>query len=171
MIERTLPVFWRERRRLAFVGVLAFFAGYFFYARSGMVIHGWPIELITGFVYAAVIVPVAFVVCVLFPSLRFLLESVAITRLMLAMLVYTYPTLGAVVLGSPILTAMIVVSSAALLSRLFLHGRLIRIKPERWTDRLKSIFIWRPARISDPTPLQYRFVSWVDDTEPVRVRA
>ncbi len=171
MIERTLPVFWRERRRLAFVGILAFLAGYFFYARSDVLIYGWPIEVVTGLLYAGVIVPVAFVVCVLFPSIRFLLEAIAVTRFLLAMLVYTYPTFGAVILDLPVLAALIVVSSGALLSRLFLHGRLVKAKSARWMDRIASVFVWKPARILEPTPLQYGFVRWLDNAEPIRVRA
>ena len=104
VIKRIFPTFWRERRRLAFVAVLAFFAGFFFYARLDLMLFGLPAGIVTGLVYAAVIVPVALMICVFMPSVRFLIEAVAITRLILAMLVYTYPILGEVLLQNPLMT-------------------------------------------------------------------
>lgn len=169
MIERIFPTIWKERRRLMFVAVLAFLAGFYFYARSDAMVLGLPASLVIGAVYAAVIVPVSLFVCIFLPSIRFLIEAVAITRLLLAMLVYTYPVLGDVLLVNPMLTAMIVVSSGAILSRTFLHGRIQRPHAEGWWPRVKLFFTRVPAHIEAPTPLQHRFTAWVDATQPVRV--
>lgn len=169
MIERIFPTIWRERRRLAFVAVLAFLAGFYFYLRDDTVVLGLPAGVAVGLIYAAVIVPVSLFVCVFLPSIRFLIEAVAITRLLLAMLVFTYPVLGEVLLGNPVLTAMIVVSSGAILSRTFLHGRMQRPHVDGWWPRIKQFFTRIPAHIESPTPLQHRFTAWVDATQPVRV--
>ena len=169
VIKRIFPTFWRERRRLAFVAVLAFFAGFFFYARLDLMLFGLPAGIVTGLVYAAVIVPVALMICVFMPSVRFLIEAVAITRLILAMLVYTYPILGEVLLQNPLMTAAIVVSSGAILSRSVLHGRMTKPPVEGWMARVRQFFTRVPAHIEAPTPLQHRFTAWVDATPPVRL--
>ena len=169
VIERIFPTIWMERRRLAFVAVFAFFAGFFFYARLDMTVMGLPASVAIGVTYAVVIVPVTLMICLLMPSMRFLIEAVAVTRLFVAMLAYTYPVLGEVLLSMPILTAAFVVSTGAIFSRTFLHGRMTRPHVEGWMPRLKQFFTRIPAHIERPTPLQHRFTAWVDATQPVRV--
>ena len=171
MIERALPGIWQERRRLAFVGILAFLAGFFFYARSDLVLYSLPAGVVTGAVYAAVIVPVSLVVCVFAPSIRFLIEAVAVSRFLLSLFVFAFPEIGAVLLGMPILTAVIVVSSGAILSRSVLHGRIRRQRAGSLWLRMKAFFTRAPAHIEKPTPFQVSFVSWVDATAPVAIRA
>lgn len=171
VIKRIFPTFWRERRRLAFVAVLAFFAGYFFYARTDLTVMGLPAGVVTGMVYAVMIVPISLLMCIFLPSMRFIIESVAITRLLLAMLAYTYAPVNEVLMGNPMLTAAIVVSSGAILSRTFLHGRMRRPTAPTFSERVKLYFTRLPARIEEPTPLQHSFTAWVDATQPIRVRA
>ncbi|MXQ07036.1 hypothetical protein GQ651_04160 [Alphaproteobacteria bacterium GH1-50] len=171
MIERALPSIWQERRRLAFVGILAFLAGFFFYARSDMVVYGLPAGVVTGAVYASVIVPVSLAVCIFAPSIRFLIEAVAVSRFLISLVVFAFPDLGAVILGMPLLTAMLVVSLGAILSRTVLHGRIVKRRPGSFLKRVKAFFTRMPARLHQPTAFQSRFVSWVDATDPVTVRA
>ena len=171
MIERALPGIWQERRRLAFVGLLAFLAGFFFYARSDIIVHGLPVGVVTGAVYAAVIVPVALVVCIFAPSIRFLIEAVAVSRFLLSLFVFAFPEIGAVLLGMPLLTAVLVVSSGAILSRTVLHGRIQRQRAGTMILRVKAFFTRSPARIEKPTPFQIGFVGWVDATDPIAIRA
>ena len=169
VIERFIPTLWKERRRLAFVAICAFWAGFFFYARTDIAIFNTHAAFVVGAVYAMVIVPVTLVVCLFLPAVRFLIEAVAVTRLAIAMLAYTYPVLGATLLANPLLTALLVVSTGAILSRTFLHGRLRRPHVDGWLPRLKQLFTRIPAHIEEPTPLQHHFTAWVDATQPVRV--
>ena len=169
LIQRIFPTLWLERRRLVFVAVLAFFAGFFLYARADITLLGMSAGVTIGLVYAAVIVPVTLMICLLLPSARFLIEAVAITRLLIAMLGFTYPVLGETLLAFPLATAALVVSTGAILSRTFLHGHLKRPHVEGLLPRLKQFFTRIPAHIEAPTPLQHRFTAWVDATQPVRV--
>ncbi|MGI9393551.1 MAG: hypothetical protein ACR2OY_02795 [Boseongicola sp.] len=158
---------YRERKRLFFVTVLAFVAGYLFYARSEVQLFGLPAALITGLVYACVIAPVALLVCLFLPSFRFMIEAVAVSRLCVAWIVFCFPDVGATILSSPLLTATIVVGFGAAISRM-LHGRVLRQALPSLRVRLAQFRIaYRvPARVV-AGPLQQRFVGWVDDAVPI----
>ena len=160
---------YRERKRLAFVTILAFIAGFLFYARLDVRVFGLPAGVVTGLIYAGVIAPVALLVCLFLPSLRFMIEAVAVSRLSVACIVYSFPEVGAVILGSPILTAVIVVSFAVAISRT-MHGRVIREVLPGLRERISQFRdAYRvPARVI-AGPWQQRFVGWVDDAVPVRV--
>ncbi len=160
---------YRERRRLAFVTILAFIGGYLFYARLDIQVFGLPAAVVTGLIYAAVIAPVALLVCLFLPSLRFMIEAVAVSRLCVACIVYSFPEVGAVILASPILTAVIVVGFAVAISRA-MHGRVVRqalpglrIRIAQFREAYRV-----PARVI-AGPWQQRFVGWVDDAVPVRI--
>jgi hypothetical protein len=160
---------YRERKRLVFVTLLAFAAGYLFYARLDVQLFGMPAAVITGLIYAGIIAPVALLVCLFLPTLRFMVEAIAVSRLCVACIVYTYPEVGATILASPILTAVIVVGFGVAISRM-LHGRVLRQALPGLRERIAQIrAAYRvPARII-AGPWQQRFVGWVDDAIPVPV--
>ena len=160
---------YRERRRLAFVTVLAFISGYLFYARIDAQILNLPASMVTGLIYAGIIAPVALLVCLFLPSFRFMIEAVAVSRLCVACVVYSFPGVGAAILASPLLTAVIVVGFGVAISRM-MHGRVLRQALPSLRVRIAQFRVaYRvPARIV-AGPLQQRFVGWVDDAIPVPV--
>ncbi len=163
------PLIYRERRRLVFVAAMAFMAGFLFYLRANFYIHGVHIALITGAVYAFVVGISALLICLFLPSLRFMIEAVAVSRLLLSFFVLAAPEIGYRVLASPMLTALLVVAGGAMISRV-LHGRIHRDRQPGWRGRLLPHGMFRriPVRIQG-TPMQHRFVTWLDDTAPIPV--
>ena len=157
----------QERRRLAFVTVMAFLAGYLFYLRADFYIEGVHIALITGLIYATVVGISALFVCLVLPSLRFMIEAVAVSRLMLSFFVLAAPEIGYKILASPMMTAFLVVLGGALISRV-LHGRSLRARAPGWRGHVMpstSIFRRAPASFVGKS-WQNRFVSWVDGVTP-----
>lgn len=101
-----------ERRRLGLIVALAFLAGYILYARAGITLHGVPISLVTGFLYAAIIGPAALATFLFLPALRALTEAVAVSRLGFACFVCAFPEPGFAVLAMPLVNATIVIGGA-----------------------------------------------------------
>ena len=162
------PMIHRERRRLAFVSFMAFLAGFLFYLRADFYINGVHIAVVTGAVYALVVGMSALVVCLLLPSMRFMIEAVAVSRLCLSFFVLAAPNIGYKVLASPMLTAFLVVLGGALISRL-LHGRILRVRTPGWRGRLLpsgALFRRVPVQLRG-TRWQHRFVTWLDDAAPI----
>lgn len=155
---------YRERRRLTFVTGMAFIAGVLFYARLDAIAFGMPAEIIIGLIYAAVVGPVALLVCVFLPSFRFMVDAVAVSRFLVACFVYAFPGPGSVILASPALTAVIVVGYGVLCSRV-MHGRVIRQPMPALSARIRQ-GERAPARI-EATPAQHRMVGWLDDVKPI----
>ena len=145
---------YRERRRLFLVVALAYLAGFLFYLPVPAYLGGVHISLVTGAVYAGVVGLAALVICGFLPSMRYMIEAVAIARVGLALVVLAIPQAGYQLLGNPILTALVVVGGGALVSRV-LHGRRekLRTGPKPWHPR--AIRLHGTAR-------QRRFVAWVD---------
>lgn len=159
---------YRERRRLVFVAFMAFLAGFLFYARADLYILGIHISFITGAVYAVVVGIAALVICLAFPSMRFMIEAVAVSRLMLSFFVLAVPEIGFKILASPTVTAVLVVFGGAVISRL-LHGQILRDRKPGWRGRILpagSMFRRSPIKLSG-APWQHRFVSWLDDMAPI----
>lgn len=156
---------YRERRRLTLVTTLAFLAGVLFYWPSQLYLAGLHISLVTGTVYAAVVGIAAIVICCALPRLRFMMEAVAISRLILALAVATNPGLGGALLGNPFLMALVVVTGGACISRV-LHGRLHRPPLPRFSFGPAT----RHAVVAQGTAWQCRFVSWVDGAVPAPAR-
>lgn len=153
---------YKERRRLAFVAILAFFAGVLFYLPAPIYIGGVHISLITGAIYASVVGVAAVFVCLFLPRMRFMIEAVAIARLGLAFFVLWNPGVGYQILANPLATAFVVVTGGFIISRM-LHGRIL-------SDGKRTPF-WptgtrQPARIA-AQPWQHRFLTWLDDTAPL----
>ena len=161
------PLIYRERRRLLFVAAMAFMAGFLFYLRANVYIHGVHIAFITGTIYALVVGLSALLICLFLPSMRFMIEAVAVSRLLLSFFVLAVPNIGYQVLASPMLTAFVVVAGGAVISRL-LHGRIHNERRPGWRGRLlpQGMFRRRPIRIQG-TPMQHRIVTWLDDTAPI----
>ena len=153
---------YRERRRLLLVAGLAFLAGALFYWPSSAYVGGIHVSLVTGAIYALVVGTAALTICWLLPTMRFMMEAVAIARLALALLVLAQPELRALFLGNPFLMALVVVGGGLCISRL-MHGRLVR-EPKRFYH---IPFAARQAAVLRARPWQHRLVSWLDDAEPV----
>ena len=158
---------YRERRRLVLVTALAFLAGYIFYMRANAQLWGLPVPVITGAIYAGVVAPTALFFCLVLPSIRFMIEAVAISRLAFSVFVFSVPDIGYRILASPFLTAAVVVLGGIAVSRL-IHGRIQKTKAKGWREKL------RPARIFSRSPVQiharawqHRFVGWIDDAQPL----
>ncbi|MBT8423853.1 MAG: hypothetical protein KJO67_02665 [Silicimonas sp.] len=158
---------YRERRRLILVTALAFLAGYIFYLRVDQQIWGVPIPVLTGAVYAGVVGPAALFFCLVMPSIRFMIEAVAVSRLLFSVFVFSVPDIGYRILASPLLTAFIVVTGGIFISRL-IHGRISKRKAAHWRERisLSRIVTRAPARLRGRV-WQHRFVGWIDDAQPV----
>lgn len=158
---------YRERRRLAFVTLMAFFAGFLFYLRADFYLGGVHIAIVTGTVYAVVVGLSALIVCLVLPSMRFMIESVAVSRLFLSFFVLAAPEVGYKILASPMMTAFLVVLGGAFISRI-LHGRSLRDRSPGWRSRVlpsKGMFHRAPAQFVGKN-WQNRFVSWVDGAVP-----
>jgi|GEM_PF-1551778 len=167
MVNGLWSSIYRERRRLAFVSALAFLAGVLFYIRSDVYIHGVHASLVVGAIYAGVVGVAALLVCLLLPNFRFMVEAVAVSRLIFALFVLVQPEVGYKILAMPSLNAGLVVFGGVLISRL-MHGRILRSKATGWRDRIvpRDMFQRGPARVK-ATPLQFKFVSWMDGRPPI----
>ncbi|MEM6386322.1 MAG: hypothetical protein AAF718_08825 [Pseudomonadota bacterium] len=157
MSKAILAHLHRERRRLGFVTSLAFLAGIIFFLPSATYVGSVHISLITGTVYAAVVFVAAAIVCLLLPRLRFMIEAVAVSRLLLACAVLAAPETAKLLLQNPLLMAGVVVLGGALVSRL-MHGRLRRMP---W----HGIALGPASRntvMPSGTGWQHKFVTWVD---------
>lgn len=160
------PTIIRERRRLGFVVLTAFLAGFLFYLRSGLDIHGIPAPFVIGAIYAFVVGLCALLVCLVVPSMRFMVEAVGISRLGLALFVLANPATGYQILANPALTAAIVVTGGVLVSRL-MHGRILRDR-RGWRQTVVpgQFFRRAPVRIQ-ANAWQHRYVAWIDDDAPI----
>ena len=162
---------WRrvycERKRLLFVTSLAFLAGVIFYLRTDQLIWGVPVPLVTGAIYAGVVGPAALFFCLVMPSIRFMIEAIAVSRLLFSLFVFSVPDICYTILASPFATAAVVVGGGAVISRL-LHGRIRKLRLAGWRDRLNlsRIVTRTPARLT-ARAWQHRFVGWIDDTPTV----
>lgn len=156
---------YQDRRRLCFVALLAFVAGVLFYAQAPVYLGAVHISLVTGAVYALVVGTAALFVCIVFPSMRFMIEAVAISRLVLSVFVLCVPQVGFQILASPLLTAVLVVTGGVAVSRV-LHGRILRSDPRGHAPWASPANVRRPARIQG-TPAQHRRVGWFDGHAPI----
>lgn len=169
MFSALRATLYRDRRRLSFVAAMAFLAGFLFYMPAAMTSGLWFLPLLTGAVYALVVGLVAWVICTALPAMRFMIEAVAVSRLVLSLGFLAAPQLGKAVLASPLLTAACVVLGGMVVSRL-LHGRILRDRRSGWRALLgpADLFHRAPARLRS-RPWQRRFVGWMDDAVPIPV--
>lgn len=167
MVHRLAGRIYRERRRLVLVTSLAFLAGYIFYMRAHAEIWGLPIPVVTGAIYAGVVGPTALFFCLVMPSVRFMIEAIAFSRLLFSLFVFSAPEIGYRILASPLLTAAVVVFGGIAISRV-IHGRIQRTRAVGWREKLRPtrFLTRRPAQLR-ARAWQHRFVSWIDDTQPV----
>ncbi|WP_413719583.1 hypothetical protein [Silicimonas sp. MF1-12-2] len=158
---------YRERRRLLFVTSLAFLAGYIFYLRAGHEVWGLPVPVVTGAIYAGVVGPTALFFCLVLPSIRFMIEAIAVSRLLFSIFVFSVPDIGYSILASPFLTAFVVVTGGIVVSRV-IHGRIQKTRTRAWREKLNlaRLVTRTPARLSGRA-WQHRFVGWIDDTQPL----
>ena len=167
MVHRLGGRIYRERRRLFLVTALAFLAGYIFYMRAHAEIWGLPIPVVTGAIYAGIVGPTALFFCLVLPSIRFMIEAIAVSRLLFSVFVFSVPDIGYRILASPFLTAAVVVLGGIAISRL-IHGRIQKTRARGWREKLRParFLTRRPAQIR-ARAWQHRFVGWIDDTQPV----
>lgn len=155
-----------ERRRLGVVTVLAFIAGALLY--SNIPANGaLPVSLIAGGLYAAVVGSIAILTCLFLPALRFMLESIALSRVLVGIAAWQSPDVAMALVGSPLLMAMLVVSLGAILSRTF-HGNMQRnsTAARRLGVLPDSLFQRHPPVLVAPTTWQMQFVNWIDAARP-----
>ncbi len=136
---------YRDRRRIAFVVSLAFVAGYVLYLRHGGQVLGVPVPVFTGLVYAVFIGLATLLTGVILPGLRFATEAIAVSRLILALVIWTAPALAHPIMSQPLISATIVVGGAVLLQRLVYGG---------WLDALFGRDILQTNRAAE----------WLDDS-------
>ncbi len=148
---------YRERRRLILVAGLAYLAGALLYLPSQAYIGPVHISLVTGAVYAGVVGIAAIAVCAILPSMRFMMEAVAISRLLLALLVLAEPQLRAFFLGNPLIMAFVLVLGGICISR-GLHGRIEKQSRSLFQVRTP----WQQAIVRQGTDWQRSFVRWVE---------
>lgn len=169
MASGTTPTVYLERKRLVFVAVMAFMAGFLFYIRTDLYIGGVHIAFITGSVYAVIVAICALIVCIVLPSMRFMIEAVAVSRLILSLFVLVVPNVGYAILASPLMMALITVTGGVAVSRM-MHGRIRRnVPPGLRGHILPSNFFKRVPVTLQGKPWQHRFVSWLDDVEPIPI--
>lgn len=166
MSSAILACLYRERRRIALVTTLAFMAGVLFYWPSQTYLGAVHISLVTGLVYAGVVGVAAAIVCVVLPRLRFMIEAVAVSRLVLSCCVVVTPEIGPLLLANPVIMASVVVLGGAGISRV-MHGQIVR-EP-------RPGFAFGPSARRDAVVLgalwQRGFVDWIDATPSRRLAA
>lgn len=107
--------------RLGMVIALAFVAGVLFYANYRFEVLGMPLPVYTGLLYAVVIGFVGAVVYACLPGLQLMMETVAISRLGIAVWAFNNPEQGAQLLASPLVSATLVIAGAIVI-RGVVHG-------------------------------------------------
>lgn len=112
-----LQTLHREKRRLGFVMLMGYLAGWLFYLRVDVQVGGVPLPLVTGVLYAVLLSLSTLAICILAPSLCFMIEPLAVSRLVLSIFVVTNPGPGNEVLTNPLLMAGLVVGGAVFISR------------------------------------------------------
>jgi hypothetical protein len=116
----------RERRRLAFVSLMAFLAGYLLYRGIPGQAFGLPVPVFTGLFYAAFVGTAAIATTLLLPRLRFTLEMVAISRVIFAVMVSMFPELLRPVLDDPFQNATTIILGAAAVHWVISSGMMDR---------------------------------------------
>ena len=161
-MEQAVNRLYLERRRLGFVAVLAFLAGAVGYLHFPHSLFGIPAPLFIGLLYMGIITPFALLVCLFLPRLRFMVEAVAVSRLLFSVFVFVLPEIGYKLMAIPSLNAVIVVTGGVLLSRV-MHGRILCQKAQTWWDRIvpSDVFVRVPVHVSG-NDRQVRFTNWVD---------
>lgn len=162
---------YQERRRVAFVSVLAFMAGWLFYARLSVELGLPNLAMVSGAVYALIIAPVALLVCAFAPGFRFMIDSIAVSRFVIALAGFVIPEIGTVLVENPLLTALLVVSTGAILSPA-LHGKIVKNPDHTWRDRYGPRAALARHRVRIEGNLrQHRFTGWLEGKAPIPVIA
>ena len=165
------PVIYTERKRLTFVTTMAFLAGVVFYLRADVYVGGIHLSLITGLIYAWIIGSCALVICIALPSMRFMIEAVAVSRLILSFFVFIVPSIGYTILANPTITALVTVGGGMMVSRV-IHGRIHKdASPKSSRGMWSGLMSQRLPVVVSANPRQQRFVNWMEDAEPVRLSA
>ena len=112
-----LQTLQREKRRLGFVMLMGYLAGWLFYLRVDVQIGGVPLPLVTGVLYAVLLSLSTLAICIVAPSLCFMIEPLAVSRLVISIFVVTNPGPGGEILTNPLLMAGLVVGGAVFISR------------------------------------------------------
>ena len=107
----------REKRRLCFVALAAFYAGLIFYSGVDLVLLGLPFPIFMALVYAVMTTVAALAVCAFAPRLADLIEPLALSRVCVAIYVFCNPLIGDAILASPLIMALLVVAGAIFIRR------------------------------------------------------
>ncbi len=106
------------RRLILFATGMAFAAGVIAFLRHDVTVHGMPLPLFTGLLYAGFVGAAAAVTSVALPALGPFVEATAIARLGAAVLAFGSPEAGAALQQSALLSATVVVGGAVMIRRL-----------------------------------------------------
>lgn len=117
------PAVVRRRLRdarglILFATGMAFAAGVVAFLRHDATIHGMPLPLYTGLLYAGLVGAAATATSAALPALGPFVEATAIARLGAAVLAFGSPAAGATLQQSPLLGATVVVGGAVAIQRL-----------------------------------------------------
>lgn len=135
---------------------MAGFSGMILYAQLDAMAFGLPFPLFAGILYAGIVGVSSLLICAVVPGLRHMIELVAVSRLLLAIVGLAIPALGIAVITSPLLSATLVVGGAALVRALLLGrtsaGR-VRVAERRTTitKRTRHSFATLDAMIAAST--------------------
>ncbi|MDW4549837.1 hypothetical protein R5H32_10770 [Defluviimonas sp. D31] len=110
--------FSEARRLILFATVMAFAAGVVSFLRYDVAIHGLPLPIITGALYALFVGTAATVTSVLLPALCAMIEAVAISRFGVAVVAFGAPDFGLALHQSPLFGAAAVIGGAVLVRKL-----------------------------------------------------
>lgn len=139
-----------ERRRLTVAGLLAFAGGFTLHSGVNAVVFGLPYPVFTGFLYAVPVVLTAIITTFLLPNLRWLTDSVAVSRLVFA--VWVVCAHRQEIAAQPMVNATIIVGGAILLLRL-----------SSWFDKLSKT-VGAPAFVMNAAALTRSGLAWIDNT-------
>ncbi|MCB2114804.1 MAG: hypothetical protein KDE00_00495 [Rhodobacteraceae bacterium] len=115
--------FRSARALIAFVTLMSFTAGVVTYLRYDIVVHGLPLPIFTGLLYAALIGTAALFTSIALPALRAMIEAAAISRLGVATVSFGLPEFGQALQHSPMLSATVIVGGAILIRKFSEHPR------------------------------------------------
>ena len=108
---------YSETRRVGWLTAMAFCAGTLLYLRNEVHLNGIPLCIIVGLIYAVFLAPIIVATSMLLPRLRAMIEHMALSRLVVAILVFLFPGVGTVVLHNPPIMGGVIVLGGLTINR------------------------------------------------------
>lgn len=127
MLATAVQRFREAQRLILFATLLSFAAGVMTFLRYDLVVHGMPLPLFTGLLYAGFVGTAAAVTSIVLPALRAMIEAAAISRFGVALAAFGLPEFGAAIQQSPLFSATLIVAGAIAIRKLLATGRFARL--------------------------------------------